>query len=171
MVGLGDVALLVCIERRRPAALAEVCRRHGGALHAVTTRVCGPGSAEAVVAEVLLELWWQPQRFDPDVSSLRAFLLDRAHSRAVVARAGGGDTTLPPGAPEFSAHDIEDPVARMLAVLPEAEGAVLALACLGGCRCGEIAEVLEESEAVVAARMRSGLRRLGRHPLARQARR
>lgn len=173
MVGLGDVALFVCIERRRPAALAEVCRRHGGALHAVTTTVCGSACAEGVVAEVLLELWWQPQRFDPDASSLRAFLLGRAHPRAeAVARSGRDGTTSPPRAAEVSDHDVDggNP-AQVLAVLSEAERAVLVLACLGGYGCGEIAKVLEEPEGVVAAHMRSGLRRLGRQPTSRQARR
>ena len=171
LAALGDVALGICIQRRQPYALAEAYRRHGGALYAATTRVCGPARAEAVVAEVLVELWWQPQLFDPEASSLRAYLLGQAHSRAVTVVHAGGARTSPPGAAAYLDHDVDGHGAQALSSLPEAEQAVIALAYLGGYRCSEIAEALDEPEAVVAARMRSGLRRLAGHPLAREARR
>lgn len=171
MSGLGDLALLIGIERRRPAALAEVCRRHGGPLHAVTARVCGAAVAEPLVAEVLMELWCQPQRFGPDAYSLRASLLGRAHARAAaVARAGRGDAVARPGE-RLVDHHGDDHAAQVLSGLPEAEQAVIALAYLGGYSCRQIAEALEEPEPVVAARMRSGLRRLAQHRPAPQARR
>ena len=79
-----DAALVLGIARYRQEALAEVYRRHAGAVFALARRVLNETHvAEEVVQEVLLKLWSQPDRFDPDRGSLRSFLLTQTHSRAV----------------------------------------------------------------------------------------
>ncbi|MDQ6726054.1 MAG: hypothetical protein M3066_07825 [Actinomycetota bacterium] len=58
----GDVATQlvpdICIGRRRccEAALAHVCRRQGGAMHALAAQVCGIEFGEDVVRDVMLAL-------------------------------------------------------------------------------------------------------------------
>lgn len=160
MAALGDAALGICIYRRHSPALAEVCRRHGGALHALAARVCGPGCAEVVVAEVLMELWWQPQLFNPETSSLRAHLLGRVHTGAVEMARATGARTSPSGAGAFTEHGVDIHAAQVLAGLSGTERTAIALAYLGGYHCAEIAEAIAEP-VVVAARLRSGLRALG----------
>src|SRR5690348_10784447 len=80
----GDTSLVVAIGRWQEEALAEVYRRHGGAVFSLARRVLGDNArAEEVTQEVFLLLWQQPDRFDPDRGSLRSFLLAATHGRAV----------------------------------------------------------------------------------------
>ena len=84
LTDVGDAALVFAVARYEQAALAEVFRRHGGAVHGLARRLLGDDApAEEVVQEVFLRLWRQPERFDPDRGSLRSFLLAQAHGRAV----------------------------------------------------------------------------------------
>ena len=79
-----DAALVVAIGRWRDDALAEVYRRHGGAVFALARRLLGdPGRAEEIVQEIFLKLWNQPERFDPERGTLRSFLLAQTHGRSV----------------------------------------------------------------------------------------
>src|SRR5688572_12100796 len=79
-----DATLVLAIARYKQDALAEVFRRHGGAVFALATRVMGDrGAAEEVLQEVMLKLWSHPDRFDTDRGSLRSFLLTQTHSRAI----------------------------------------------------------------------------------------
>src|ERR1700693_616000 len=79
-----DPMLVVAIGRWSESALAEVYRRHGGAVLGLAQRILGPdGRAEDVTQDVFGHLWNRPERFDPDRGSLRAFLLTMAHGRAV----------------------------------------------------------------------------------------
>src|SRR5262245_5722055 len=81
---MSDAALVVAVGRWREDALAELYRRHGGAVFALARRVLqDPTDAEEVVQEVFLRLWNAPERFDPERGSLRSFLLAQAHGRSV----------------------------------------------------------------------------------------
>ena len=81
---VSDAAVVVAIGRWREDALAEAYRRHAGAVFALARRLLvDPGMAEEVVQEVFLRLWNQPEKFDPERGSLRAFLLAQTHGRAV----------------------------------------------------------------------------------------
>ncbi|HET9076782.1 MAG TPA: sigma-70 family RNA polymerase sigma factor, partial [Acidimicrobiales bacterium] len=81
---VSDAGLVVAIGRFHDEAMAEVFRRHGGAVFALARRVLGdPGRAEEIVQEVFVRLWNQPERFDPERGSLRSFLLAQTHGRAV----------------------------------------------------------------------------------------
>ena len=81
-----DAQLVTSIARYSEAALAEVYRRHGGAVYGMARRVLSnTAEAEDVTQEIFLRLWNDPDRFDPSRGSLRSFLLAQAHGRAVDA--------------------------------------------------------------------------------------
>src|ERR1700729_168767 len=83
---VSDAQLVTSIARYSEIALAEIYRRHGGAVYGLARRVLSNAAeAEDVTQEVFLRLWNQPDRFDPSRGSLRAFLLAQAHGRAVDA--------------------------------------------------------------------------------------
>ena len=64
-------------------ALAEAFDLAGAAVHATAVHVLGDAAAaQDVVQDVFLELWRQPQRFHPDLGSLRTYLCLCARHRA-----------------------------------------------------------------------------------------
>jgi RNA polymerase sigma-70 factor (ECF subfamily) len=169
-----DGALIVAVGRFNTTALAEVYRRHGGAVHALASRVVGGGpQADDVAQEVFLELWRRPERFDPARGTLRTFLLTIAHARAVdllrseTARRLREDRTAREQA--TAGYDVEhhawdlalaDQVRAALAELPEDERRPIELAYFGGHTYREVAKLLGEPEGTVKSRIRAGLRRL-----------
>ena len=62
---VSDAQLVTAIARFSEVALAEVYRRHGGAVFGLAKRVMGNATeAEDVTQEIFLRLWNQPDRFD-----------------------------------------------------------------------------------------------------------
>jgi RNA polymerase sigma-70 factor (ECF subfamily) len=172
--GLGDAALVVAVGRYRREALAELYRRHGGAVFGLARRVLGDvARAEEVVQEVFLRLWDQPERFDPERGSLRAFLLAQAHGRAVdLLRA---DTSrrrredLEARRVAEAGYDVErevwdlavaESVRGALTMLPSSEREAIELAYFGGHTYREVSLIVQAPEGTVKSRIRSGLRRL-----------
>ena len=79
---VSDAQLVTAIARFSEVALAEVYRRHGGAVFGLAKRVMGSASeAEDVTQEVFLRLWNQPDRFDAD-PRLAAFVPAGAVTRS-----------------------------------------------------------------------------------------
>ena len=63
---VSDAQLVTSIARYSEVALAEVYRRHGGAVYGLARRVLNdPAEAEDVTQEVFLRLWNEPDRYDP----------------------------------------------------------------------------------------------------------
>ena len=169
-----DPSLVLGIARYRQEALAEVYRRHAGAVYALARRVTGDDAvAEEVVQEVLLRLWSAPDRFDPDRGSLRSFLLTQTHSRAVdIIRSDGSrrrreDTDAARNAE--AGYDLEhevwdlamaEQVRGALGALPVEERRAIELAYFGGHSYRDVALILDEPEGTVKSRIRTGLRRL-----------
>jgi RNA polymerase sigma-70 factor, ECF subfamily len=169
-----DAALVLAVARFDQRALAEVYRRHAGAVFALARRILGDATAaEEVLQEVVLKLWSHPDRFDPVRGSLRSFLLTQAHSRAVdLARSTGArrrreDTDAQRTA--AAGYDLEREVWDLamaqhvrdaLATLSEGERAAIELAYFGGYTYREVAEILGEPEGTVKSRIRVGLQRL-----------
>lgn len=169
-----DAALVVAIGRFHEDALAEVFRRHGGAVFALARRVLGdPGRAEEIVQEVFVRLWNVPERFDPERGSLRSFLLAQTHGRAVdllradtsrreresrearVAAEAGYDL-------EHEVWDlaVAEHVRDAVLLLPADERRAIELAYFGGRTYREAARELGEPEGTVKSRIRSGLKRM-----------
>jgi RNA polymerase sigma-70 factor (ECF subfamily) len=169
-----DASLVLGVARWHQSALAEVYRRHAGAVHALARRVIrSDPAAEEVTQEVFLDLWRKPERFDPQRGTLRSYLLARTHGKSVdfvraeIARRAREDRT----SREIvsAGYDIDrevwdmaiaDQVKEALRSLPEDLRVPIELAYFGGRTYREVAEMLEEPEGTVKSRIRSGLKRL-----------
>lgn len=169
-----DAALVVAIGRWHDDAMAEVFRRHGGAVFSLARRVLGDnGRAEDVVQEVFVRLWDQPERFDPERGSLRSFLLAQTHGRSVdllrsdTARKDREKREV--RATAEAGYDLErevwdlavaDQVREAVLGLPHEERRAIELAYFGGRTYREVAVELGAPEGTVKSRIRSGLRRM-----------
>ncbi len=165
---------MLSVARYQQAALAELYRRHAGAVFGLAKRLLNEAAkAEEIVQEVFLRLWNEPDRFDADRGSLRSFLLAQTHGRAVdalrsdVARrrreerdaretaTAGYDLDLEVGDMAIAEH-----VRSALSALNPGERAAIELAYFGGRTYREVATELGEAEGTVKSRIRSALRRL-----------
>jgi RNA polymerase sigma-70 factor (ECF subfamily) len=169
-----DAALVVLIGRWREDALAEVYRRHSGAVFNLARRVLGDAQrAEEIVQEIFVRLWNEPDRYDPDRGSLRSFLLAQAHGRSVDALRSDASrrereqrdarTTAADGYDlELEVWDLSvaHHVHGALSTLPEGERQAIELAYFGGHTYREVAEVLNQPEGTVKSRIRMGLQRM-----------
>jgi RNA polymerase sigma-70 factor, ECF subfamily len=169
-----DASLVLALARYQQAALGEVYRRHAGAIFGLAKRLLNDqAKAEEVVQEVLLRLWNQPDRFDSERGSLRAFLLAQTHGRSVdilrsdSARRRREDRDAREVAE--GAYDVDravwdlalaDHVRRAMDALHPGERAAIELAYFGGRTYREVAVQLDEAEGTVKSRIRSGLKRL-----------
>lgn len=176
-----DAALVVAIARWNEPALAEVYRRHGGAVESLARRVLGSAdTAEDVTQEVFVGLWESPERFDAARGSLRSFLFAVAHSRAVdhlrsqnarEARELRDARMVATDGYDIERHAwdlyLSDQVKRAVGSLPELERKAIELAYFGGHTYREVAGLLCEPEGTIKSRIRSGLGRL-RHALERE---
>ncbi len=139
-------------------ALAELYRRHAGAVLALARRVLGDRDrAEDVVQEVFLRLRRSPDKFDPRRGALRTYLLSQAHGRAIdILRS---ETTRrqreerDARAEPSPAYDLEREVLE-LTVAERVRGA------LGALTAREVAAALGEPEGTIKSRIRSGLSRM-----------
>lgn len=169
-----DAALVVAIGRWRDDALAEVYRRHGGAVFALARRLLGdPGRAEEIVQEIFLRLWNQPERFDPERGTLRSFLLAQTHGRSVdVIRSDRARSAREQRQIQETAeagYDLErevwdlaiaEKVREAVMDLPDAERRAIELAYFGGRTYREVAAELDTPEGTVKSRIRNGLKRM-----------
>jgi len=169
-----DAALVVSVARWHDEALAEVFRRHAGAVFGLARRVLGDaGRSEEIVQEVFVRLWNEPERFDPERGSLRSFLLAQAHGRAVdllrsdAARRNreGRDARSTAEAGYDVEHQVwdlavADRVRGAVTSLPEDERRAIELAYFGGRTYREVAEELGAPEGTIKSRIRVGLRRM-----------
>lgn len=169
-----DAALVVSIGRYHEDALAEVYRRHAGAVFALARRLLADRTlAEEVVQEVFLRLWNDPDRFDPDRGSLRSYLLAQCHGRSVDLirsessrrRREEKELTLAAEAGYDLEHEVwdmavADRVKVTLQSLPEGEREAILLAYFGGHTYREVADLLGVPEGTVKSRIRSGLKKM-----------
>lgn len=82
----GDAVLVARLAAGDEEALAEVWQRHGPLVFGLARRLTGDSStAEDVTQEVFVTLWQQPERFDAQRGSLRAYLGVQAQRRAIDA--------------------------------------------------------------------------------------
>jgi RNA polymerase sigma-70 factor (ECF subfamily) len=171
-----DAQLVVGIARCRDDALAEVYRRHSGAVFGLARRVTGNhGEAEDVTQEVFVRLWNQPDRFDADRGALRSYLLAQTHGRAVdLVRSRSSRTEREARDARRTAsegYDLErevwdlavaDQVAMAVAALPDDERMAIELAYFEGHTYREVASLLAQPEGTIKSRIRNGLRRMKR---------
>ena len=170
----GDAALVVAVGRYNREALAEIYRRHSGAVFGLARRVLGDQSmAEEVVQEVFLTLWRQPERFDPDRGTLRSYLLALTHGRSVdIVRSETARQRREERESRLraeSGYDLErevldlavaDRVRGALSTLREEERQAIQLAYFGGHTYREVARIQGDPEGTVKTRIRMGLRNM-----------
>lgn len=170
----GDAALVVAVGRYNRDALAELYRRHGGAVFGLARRVLGDQSlAEEVVQEIFLLLWRQPERFDPDRGSMRSYLLALTHGRSVdIVRSESARKRREERESHFraeSGYDLErevldlamgERVREVLSSLREEERQAIELAYFGGHTYRDVARLQGEPEGTVKTRIRMGLRNM-----------
>lgn len=169
-----DAQLVTQVARYSEAALAEIYRRHAGAVYGLAHRVLrNPSEAQDVTQEIFVTLWQHPERFDPSRGSLRSFLLAQAHGRAVDAvrsltarqrrevqeaqRTASTHYDI-----EREAWDLvlEDKVSRALDELPRGEREAIELAYFEGYSYVEVARTLGEPEGTTKSRIRRGMQRM-----------
>jgi len=169
-----DANLVVAVARWHQQALAEMYRRHGGAVHGLARRILrSDPPAEEITQEVFLDLWNHPERFDAQRGTLRSFLLARTHGKSVdfvrseAARKKREERTSRETA--TAGYDIDHEVWDMavagqvheaLGALPDELRQPIELAYFGGHTYREVAVMLQEPEGTVKSRIRSGLGRL-----------
>jgi RNA polymerase sigma-70 factor, ECF subfamily len=169
-----DPSLVLAVARFDESALAELYRRHAGAVFALAKRVLwDQAMAEEVVQEVFLRFWGHPERFDSERGSLRSYLLAITHGQAVDLLRSEGSRRVreqrEARATAEAGYDLEhevwdlalaEHVRQALSSLPATERRAIELAYFGGCTYREVATLLEEPEGTVKSRIRAGLRRL-----------
>jgi RNA polymerase sigma-70 factor, ECF subfamily len=169
-----DAQLVTAIARYNEVALAEVYRRHGGAVFGLARKVLSNAAeAEDVTQEIFLRLWNQPDRFDPSRGSLRSFLLTQSHARAVDSvrslnsrrRRENSDADRTATAAYGLQHEVwdlslADQVSSAMSELPEEERRVIELAYFEGYTYVEVAQLLSQPEGTVKSRIRNGMRRM-----------
>ena len=169
-----DANLVVAVGRWHELALAEVYRRHGGAVHALARRILrSDPPAEEITQEVFLDLWNHPEKFDAQRGTLRSFLLARTHGKSVdyvrseMSRRRREEKTSRETA--TAGYDIDrevwdmavaEQVQEALGALPDELRQPIELAYFGGHTYREVAQMLDEPEGTVKSRIRSGLGRL-----------
>jgi RNA polymerase sigma-70 factor (ECF subfamily) len=169
-----DAKLAVAVARWHEPALAEIYRRHGGAVHGLARRILrNDPPAEEITQEVFLDLWRQPERFDAQRGTLRSYLLTRTHGKSVdyvrseVARKRREERTTRETA--LADYDIDhevwdmaiaDQVRSALDALPDELRKPIQLAYFGGNTYQEVARILCQPEGTIKGRIRSGLGRL-----------
>lgn len=169
-----DAQLVTLIGRYNESALAEVYRRHGGAVFGLARKILNnPNEADDVAQEVFLRLWNNPDRFDPVRGSLRSFLLNDSHGRSVdLVRSLNArrarevkDANRSPVATYDLQHQVWDlavaeEVKRALATLPPEERQAIELAYFQCHSYVKVAEILGQPEGTIKSRIRNGMRRM-----------
>ena len=171
----GDASLAMAVARWHEPALAEIYRRHSGAVFGLAKRLLFDlALAEEVTQEVFVRFWREPERYDPARGTLRTFLMSVAHGRAIdILRSETSRRAREQRAAAVAedGYDLEQEVAdfataervrQAVAKLPDGERRAIELAYFGGHSYREVAVLQNEPEGTVKSRIRSGLKRMQR---------
>jgi RNA polymerase sigma-70 factor (ECF subfamily) len=175
LAAASDASLAMAVARWKEDALAEIYRRHAGAVFGLARRLLyDERLAEEVSQEVFVRLWREPERFDPSRGSLRSFLLSVTHGRAIDLLRSETSRRAREERAKYTAeagYDLEqelvdlttaEHVREAVAKLPATERKAIELAYFGGHTYREVATMMDEPEGTIKSRIRSGLRRMQR---------
>jgi RNA polymerase sigma-70 factor, ECF subfamily len=173
---LADEDLMELVREGDSRAFEVIFDRHGDTAYSLAYRMCGSRArAEDVVQEAFLSLWRSGDRYDRTRGSVRSWVLNVVHNRAVdafrrEATRGALQTSdeglaerLPSGQlteTEVERRDDSGRVRGALRELPEEQRKVIELSYFGGFSHHEIAEILSLPPGTVKGRMRLGMSKL-----------
>ena len=173
-----DDQLMEDVVNRKADALESIYQRYGSLLRTVILGVIRDESdVEDVLHDVLLQVWEQSGRYNPNEKGLRGFLvtlarrrsLDRLRRRAAYRRATESlksDTGNPltveiaPNTNQVDVNDLSKLLSRAIQVLPEAQKEVIDLAFFKGMSQREIASNRQISLGTVKTRLHLAQRKL-----------
>ena len=156
-------------------ALAEAFDRFGPAVYHAALRVLrNETAAQDVVQDVFVELWCHPDRYDPALGTLPAYLIVIARNRAVdmvrselrrVARQDrsgrlAAEESPPSPAEEVIASHVAAAVRAAVQLLPDNQRRIIELAYFGGLTFKEAAKVAGIPEGTAKSRIRLALAKL-----------
>jgi len=160
-------------------ALGELYDLHAGFVYGLALRVIGDkAGAEDVAQEVFVTFWQQPDRFDHERGSVRAFLGTLAHRRSVdhirreeARRRRETKTSYEPIPVPSVDESVLDSVAharvrKAVAELPDAQRQAVELAYFHGHTYRQVADLLGIPEGTAKSRLRLALQRVAEalHP-------
>ena len=173
-----DDQLMEDVVNRKADALESIYQRYGSLLRTVILGVIRDESdVEDALHEVLLQVWEQSGRYNPNEKGLRGLLvtlarrrsLDRLRRRAAYRRATeslksdtGNPLTLEvaPTTNQVEVNDLSKLLSRAIQVLPEAQKEVIDLAFFKGMSQREIASNRQISLGTVKTRLHLAQRKL-----------
>jgi RNA polymerase sigma factor (sigma-70 family) len=173
--GPTDTSLMARIAVGDERALQMVYERYSPLVYGLARRVtASPAHAEEITQEVFVYLWQNPDRFDADRGTLRAFVGALAHRRSVdeVRRNSrrsaredrvGNDATnleLPEIGDDLERSQTAERVRAAVSSLPDQQREAVLLAYFGGCTFRQVAERLGIPEGTAKSRLRLGLSKL-----------
>jgi RNA polymerase sigma factor (sigma-70 family) len=173
--GPTDVSLVARIAVGDDRALQMVYERYSPLVYGLARRVtASTAHAEEITQEVFVYLWQNPDRFDADRGTLRAFLGAVTHRRAVdevrrntrrTAREDrvGTDATgleLLEIGDDLERSQTAERVRAAVSSLPDQQREAVLLAYFGGCTFRQVAERLGIPEGTAKSRLRLGLSKL-----------
>jgi RNA polymerase sigma-70 factor, ECF subfamily len=173
--GPSDVSLIARIAVGDDRALGMVYERYSPLVYGLARRVTASSAqAEEITQEVFVYLWQNPDRFDSDRGTLRAFLGALAHRRSVDevrrnTRRAAREDRVGSDATNLELLEIGDGIERSQAAervraavssLPEQQREAVLLAYFGGCTFREVAQRLGIPEGTAKSRLRLGLSKL-----------
>lgn len=174
-MGGTDAVLVARLAAGDDQALSEMFDQFAPGVYGQALRVLGDGAAaQDVVQEVFVELWCRPDRYDPDVGTLRAYLAVMARHRAVDVvrcelrrlarqdrhcRLAPGET--PPSPPErVMTAEVASAVRAAVRLLPDSQRRVVELAYFSGLTYREVAHAVGIPEGTAKSRLRLALAKL-----------
>jgi len=173
--GPTDASLVVRIAVGDERALRTVYERYSPLVYGLARRVtASTAHAEEITQEVFVYLWQNPDRFDPERGTLRAFLGAMTHRRSVDelrrnTRRVAREDRAGQDASNLDVLDIGEGVERSQTAervraavlsLPEPQREAVLLAYFGGCTFRQVAERLSIPEGTAKSRLRLGLGKL-----------
>lgn len=173
--GPTDASLVARIAVGDERALQMVYERYSPLVYGLSRRVtASTAHAEEITQEVFVYLWQNPDRFDAERGTLRAFLGAIAHRRSVDdvrrnTRRTAREDRVGSDASNLGVLEISDDVERSqtaervraaVSSLPEQQREAVLLAYFGGCTFKQVAEQLGIPEGTAKSRLRLGLSKL-----------
>jgi RNA polymerase sigma-70 factor (ECF subfamily) len=173
--GPTDASLVARIAVGDERALQTIYERYSPLVYGLARRVtASTANAEEITQEVFVYLWQNPDRFDADRGTLRAFLGALAHRRSVDeirrnTRRTAREDRVGSDASNLDVIEISDDVERSqtaervraaVSSLPVQQREAVLLAYFGGCTFRQVAEQLGIPEGTAKSRLRLGLSKL-----------